>query len=247
MSFDVLVLGAGDTFSDRHHTTSLVLLSGGFALGIDCPDRYRQVLREASEKSGRALTIDAIDDWLITHVHGDHMNGLEGVAFWKHFAEQKRLKLHITREVREAIWDRRLAAPMEQLWDGEKFRAMRFEDYFDSRELSWTETNVIGPFSIRIRRTIHHVPTCSIRVECEGRTLGYSSDTAFDPGLFEFFADANRIVHETNFGPAHTDYARLAALPEATRARMSLVHYSDLFDVKASVIPVLTEGDLFTV
>ena len=55
---------------------------------------------------GRVFDFTEIDHFLITHVHGDHMNGLEGVAFFKHFVENKRVQLLSVPEVREVIWER---------------------------------------------------------------------------------------------------------------------------------------------
>jgi ribonuclease BN (tRNA processing enzyme) len=81
-------------------------------------------------------------------------------------------------------------------------------------------------------------------IEAAGRTLGYSSDTAFDPKLISFLEPADLIVHETNLGPAHTPYAALAALPAELRARMRLIHYSDGFDAAASNITALREGEV---
>src|SRR6266545_1444822 len=157
-SFELIVLGVGDTFSEKHHSTAILLVCDGFYLAIDCPDMYRSVLRAASEVSGRALSLWDIDNVLITHVHGDHMNGLEGVAFYKHFAEGKRVKLVASHEVRSCIWDERLKASMSTLWNGEQFRQMSFDNYFEHVPLSWVDDTTIGPFRIRARRTIHHVP-----------------------------------------------------------------------------------------
>jgi ribonuclease BN (tRNA processing enzyme) len=245
--FEVVALGVGDSFSDRHRSSALLLLSGGFALGIDCPDMYRAVLRAATERAGRELPITAVDQVLITHVHGDHMNGLEGLAFWKRFAESKRLGLVASPEVRAALWDQRLVASMGTLWNGHAFQAMAFDDYFDFHALAWEGETTVGPFRIRARRTRHHVPTSALLVEAGGRRLGYSSDTAFDPELIAFLEPADLIIHETNFGPAHTPYASLAALPAALRARMRLIHYPDTFDVAGSAIAVLREGDVLFV
>ncbi len=242
-TFEVLALGVGDTFSETHHTSALLLSCQGFHLAIDCPDTYRAVLRDASTRSGRALSLSDVDHVLITHVHGDHMNGLEGVAFYKRFAEGKRVHLLASQEVRATIWEHRLRAPMEQLWDGEAFRQLVFEDYFDFTPLSWTGTTAVGPFRIRARMTRHHVPTSAVLVEAEGRTLGYSSDTAFDPELISFLSAADLIIHETNLGPAHTPYAQLAALPQELRERMRLIHYPDTFDTASSVIRALCEGE----
>jgi ribonuclease BN (tRNA processing enzyme) len=242
--FEALVLGVGDTFSERNHSSALLLSCDGVRLGIDCPDMYRSVLRGAATRAGRPLSLGDIDHMLITHVHGDHMNGLEGVAFYKFFVEGKRLRLVTSPEVRAVIWDERLKAAMGTLWDGQRFRAMGFDDYFDYVPLDWSAETAIGPFQIRARRTVHHVPTSALRVQAAGRALGYSSDTAFDPELIAFLEPADLIVHETNFGPAHTPYASLAALPAPLRARMRLIHYPDVFDTAGSVIAPLVEGDV---
>jgi hypothetical protein len=81
-------------------------------------------------------------------------------------------------------------------------------------------------------------------IEAAGRKLGYSSDTAFDPDLIRFLEPADLIIHETNFGPAHTPYSALAALPAPLRARMRLIHYADSFDTESSVITPLHEGEV---
>lgn len=242
--FEAIVLGVGDTFSERHHSTALLLVCDGFSLAIDCPDMYRSVLRSATESSGRTLSLSDIDHVLITHLHGDHVNGLEGIAFYKHFVESKRVRLVTSPEVRAAIWGERLKASMSALWDGQQFRQLGFDDYFEHVPLSWVDDNVVGPFRIRTRRTVHHVPTSALLIEASGRTLGYSSDTAFDPGLIAFLEPADLIIHETNLGPAHTPYSALAALPAELRARMRLIHYPDGFDTTASTITALREGEV---
>jgi ribonuclease BN (tRNA processing enzyme) len=242
--FEAVILGVGDSFSEVHHSTALLLVADGFHLAIDCPDMYRSVLRAASERSGRTLSVTDVDHVLITHVHGDHMNGLEGVAFFKHFAEGKRVQLVTSTEVREAIWDQRLVASMGALFDGERTREMRFDNYFDHLPLSWAEETVVGPFKIKSRRTIHHVPTSALLIEAGGRTLGYSSDTAFDPELIEFLSPADLILHETNLGPAHTAYAALAALPLELRERLRLVHYPDGFECGPGGLTLLREGEI---
>jgi ribonuclease BN (tRNA processing enzyme) len=244
----LFVLGVGDTFTERHVTHALLLEHDGFRLAIDCPDSYRRVLRQARDRVGGSLasTLDlfAIDDVLITHVHGDHMNGLEGVAYFKHFAQKKALNLHTIAPVKDRLWEERLGSSMGRMWDGRAFKDLRFEDYFAWNELPLDATTTIGPFTVRARTTRHHVPTSALVVECGGRSVGISSDTAFDPALIAFLATADLVVHETNYGPAHTAYADLLGLDEATKRKMRLIHYPDEFDVAASAIPALVEGQV---
>lgn len=230
------VLGVGDTFSEKHHTHALLLEHDGFHLAIDCPDSYRRVLA----KAGTGLDLFQIDDVLVTHVHGDHMNGLEGVGFFKHFGQKKRLVLHTIAAVKENLWEKRLELSMGQLWNGTEFRSLGFEDYFDWRAVDGTTQ--VGPFRITTRLTKHHVPTSALFVECEGASIGISSDTAFDPSLIEFLARADLIIHETNYGPAHTAYADLLTCDPAVKKKMRVIHYPDEF-VATEIAPV-SEGEV---
>lgn len=242
------VLGVGDTFTEKHVTHALLIEAEGFRLAIDCPDSYRRVLRAARDKAGPGHAADldlfAIDDVLVTHVHGDHMNGLEGVGFFKHFAQKKPLNLHTIAPVKDALWRERLASSMGTLWDGKEFRQKSFDDYFAWSEVALERTTKIGPFTVRARITKHHVPTSALFVEHGGHSIGISSDTAFDPDLIAFLADADLVVHETNYGPAHTAYADLLTLDGNVKKKMRLIHYPDEFDVAESEITALLEGQV---
>ena len=77
----MLVLGVGDAFTRLHFGTS-ALLEGpeGFVL-LDCPDLVHRALHEASAKAGWDVDVMSISDILLTHLHGDHCNGLESFGF----------------------------------------------------------------------------------------------------------------------------------------------------------------------
>lgn len=104
----------------------------------------------------------------------------------------------------------------------------------------------LGPLRIERRFTRHHIPTTALRVSLAGRArplLGYSADTAFDPDLIDWLAEADLIIHETNYG-THTPLSSLLLLPAETRARMRLIHYPDALDPAACPITCLREGEL---
>jgi len=245
--FEVLVLGVGDTFSEVHNPTALVLCCEGHHLAVDCPDMYRKVLKDFRESSGRDLQLSDIDDFLITHVHGDHINGLEGVAFFNRFALQNRTRVHTIPELASVLWRERLQQSMGAIWNGEARTSMQAQDYFDLQQLDWGAEHAVGPFRIQIRLTKHHVPTAALLVSAGGRTLGYSADTAFDESLIDFLAPADLIIHETNLGVAHTPLGELEALPEDLRQKLRLIHYPDGLDVSAASIVALREGDVLEV
>jgi ribonuclease BN (tRNA processing enzyme) len=243
-SFLIQVLGVGDAFSEFHNPSALLLMYDGFCLGIDCPDMYRKVLRQAGKLSGTYVPIELVDHFLITHIHGDHVNGLESVAFYKHFFEKKHVNLVASPQVLQVIWKERLQGSMNVLFDGRDFVKMNFGDYFDIIPLSWDSGTIVGPFKIHAYPTRHHIPTSAVLVEAAGKKLGYSSDTAFDPKVISFLSEADLIIHETNVGSAHTAYASLLELPENIRKKMRLIHYPDGFRVGASKIAPLHEGEL---
>ena len=80
--------------------------------------------------------------------------------------------------------------------------------------------------------------------------LGFSADTAYDPGLIEWLSAADLIVHEATTlsqSPVHTPYEKLAALPGSLRAKMRITHLPDDFDADSSAIEVLREGRIYEV
>ncbi len=247
MTFEVIVLGVGDAFTERYFPSALLLHCDDTFLAVDCPDLYRRVLREAGERAGRSLSASLVDRCLITHLHGDHVNGLEMFAFYKHFVDQRSLELITSEPVRRELWPGRLAPSMGVLWDGTDYRSLAFDDYFQHRCLEPGTPLQVGPFHIEARFTKHHIPTCALRVRAADRSFGYSCDTAFDPELVEWLSGADLIVHETNLGPAHTDYASLATLPADLRRRMRLIHYPDDFDREERAIALCREGDVYSV
>lgn len=242
-SFLVHVLGVGDAFSEVYNPSALLLEYNGFFLAIDCPDMYRKVLRSAK---GR-VPIERIDHFLITHLHGDHMNGIEGAAFYKRFVQKKKITLITSAQAWAQMWQNRLSGSMSRLFDGTTFVDMKYPDYFDTIPLAWSSETTVGPFKIRATPTRHHITTSALTIEAGGRVLGYSSDTAFELRILTFLQDADLIVHETNIGPAHTPYESLACLSEALRKKMRLIHYPDGFSQGDSNIKLLEQGEVLTV
>lgn len=244
----LIPLGVGDAFSELRYSSALALEHAGRVLLVDCPHPFRKMLREAEEASGVPFSPERIEAVALTHLHGDHASGLESFAYFFHFALKRRLPLLCHPAVAARLWDGHLAAGMEQLLPkvGAPFTSHRLEDWFDLRPLDEAAPVRVGPFELRCRRTIHHIPTTALRIRAGDRELGYSADTAFDPSLIAWLGEADLIVHETNYG-VHTPYEDLAALPAELRARMRLIHYPDSFDVGASVIEPLEQGRAYEI
>lgn len=240
----VVVVGTGNAFSARHYGSSAAILHDGGAVLIDAPDSIVAALAKASTAARRDLSPLAINDILVTHLHGDHVNGLEAFGFLRWL--EKRTsglplpRLHAMREVAARIWER-LAPAMDQ------FGTATLADYFDLHVLPEDGPATVGPFQVRFRRGRHTVPCCGFLVGDGTRTFGWSGDTGWDPAHVEWLRQADVFVHETSPAPAHTPVEHLNALPAEIRSRMHLVHMPDSFDTGSTTIPLLREGQIIEV
>lgn len=241
----LIALGVGDAFSALYYSSCLAVSYGDSRLLIDCPHPIRKILRESGDAAGIELDVGSFDAVVLTHLHADHCSGLEGFGYFSYFVTKRKARILTHPLVADRLWAGHLAAGMEQLMPGRDAapEPKHLDDYFEVEHLSEESAVSIGPFEIECRRTIHHVPTTALRIRAGGRCLGYSADTAFDEGLIEWLGEADLIVHETNLG-VHTPYEDLAALPAELRARMRLIHYTDMFDREASSIECLRQGQL---
>jgi ribonuclease BN (tRNA processing enzyme) len=245
----LLALGVGDAFSTRYYSSCAAVEAQGQWLLLDCPHPLRKILYEAAQPRGLPLDLDRLSAVALTHLHGDHSSGLEGVGFYARFLLGRRMPLVAHPDVLAHVWDGHLAGSMALSFrpEGGPPDHHRLEDYFEVRPLAEGGSVEVGPFRIECRPSVHSIPATAFRVTAGGRCLGYSGDTAFDAGLIDWLASADLIVHETNPGYMHTPYEALARLPADLRARLRLIHYPDHFDLAASAIEPLRQGQLYEV
>ncbi len=246
----VITLGVGDFFSRFNYTTTLLVIGGSTRLLIDCPDPVRKVLHESTSSAGEPYDAFDIDAVLLTHLHGDHSNGLEGFGFYrKQFpGSPGRPALYALPENIQNLWEHKLKAAMGRSYLPDKGidKTSCLEDFFDPHAIEPGKVFHIGDLEVIAQRTLHPVPCIGIKIGYGGRTFGYSSDTEYDPELIAFLEGSDLIFHECNEG-VHTAYEELAGLPEPLRRKMRLVHLSDDFDRETSNIEAAVSGRKYKV
>jgi ribonuclease BN (tRNA processing enzyme) len=246
MSFRLLPLGVGDAFSAIYYSSCFALESKGRWLLLDCPHPIRKIFREATCSAGLTMDVDKVQAVILTHLHGDHASGMEGLAFYFRYVLGRKLPVITHPDVAASLWPKHLAGSMElSLQEVDQPPVLRTADEFlDIIPLEENQTLIQGPFSLRCKKTIHNIPTIALTIHAEGRTLGFSADTAFDPALIDWLAPADLIVHEACGGFMHTPYESLLELPQELRAKMRLFHYPDNFDVEGARIEALRQGKI---
>ncbi len=248
----LIPLGVGEAFTAKHYTTCLVLGVDDDWLLIECPHPIRKMLREATTTAGVPFDLDRVRGVAISHLHADHVCGLEDFGFYSYFALGRRATVLAHPSVSAKMWDGVLSGGMGETWEqaGGPAVEKRFEDYFDLIALQDSAPVAFGPFEIECRRTLHPIPTTAFRIRAGERTLGFSADSAFDPTLVTWLRSADLIVHEVTTHEAsivHTPYAKLAALPEDLQRKLRLIHYPDGFEDEARSIEVLRQGQCYLV
>lgn len=247
-AFSVLPLGTGNFFSAQRYCSSLLLMTASSRVLIDCPEPFYRMCADAARTSGLDVDPATFDHIIITHIHGDHCNGLEGFGFFRKFVSTRKVRptIHTTPAVAEVLWSKLSPAMGESIEsDGTKTH-FELSDYFDLHVFGFGESFEIDDIRFETRRTQHSVPSIAFRATHAGRCFGYSCDTSFDPGLITFLGSADLIFHETDYGDMHTPLKKLEQLPPDLRAKLHLIHLGDEFTASKH-IEAAQEGKLYEV
>lgn len=245
----LLCLGTGDAFSAQYYSSCFALECDGHWLMVDCPHPIRKIVREGALAAGAAFDVSKIDAVVLTHLHGDHVSGLECLGYYFRYILGRSLVVYTHADVAQSLWSGVLSGSMEWVIEkpGALPRQRALDDFFELRLLPEREETKAGPFRLACRKTIHSVPTIALRCTAAKRCLGYSADTMFDPTLIDWLADAHLIIHEANSAFMHTNLTDLLTVRPAIRKKLRITHYPDTLDPATAPLPAMRQGTLITV
>lgn len=240
----MLITGIGDAFSSRSFGSSGVVQGPAGQLAIDCPGSVTAMYRRASEASGWDVSVSTVDDIFLTHLHGDHSNGIETVGFLRRYLDDppRRPRLHAIEEVLDRLWEK-LAPAM----DGTT-RAVgpetTLEDYFDPHVVVPGRVVEIAGLEVQCRTGVHSVPVAGLLVRDDRGSFGWSGDTEFNRDHIEWLSQADCIVHECGGQFKHTSWDELDGLPDDLKRRIHLLHVPDDQAIPGGPMRMLREGQV---
>ncbi|MBB6671094.1 MBL fold metallo-hydrolase [Cohnella nanjingensis] len=218
---DIQMLGCGSAFAKTFYNNNAIVYAGGKKLLIDCGTTAPLALHRLG------MSLAEVDAFLISHIHADHIGGLEEVAFQYKFLYQRKPTLYIADTLPDLLWERSLRGGLEQ----EELH--RLEDYFDLRPLREGEkTQVLPGLTAELLRTTHIPDKRSYSILLND-TFFYTADMVFDPDLLQSLVldrGVETIFHDCQLHPpgvVHACLPQLLTLPEELQRRIYLMHYGD--------------------
>lgn len=174
-----------------------------------------------------------IDSVYISHLHADHVGGLEWFAFSQFFINQTKPLLYISPNQRDRLWNNVLSGGMSTL-EHEKATLSTFFDIPDILDQRFIWDDHLFQL-INVQHSISNgvfLPAYGLLITGDSKKIFISTDTRFSPDLLaSIYKEADIIFHdcETSLTKSaqHATYADLTSLDPAIKNKMWLYDYND--------------------
>lgn len=221
MPLRLQMLGTGSAFAKKYYNNNAILYAEDYTLLIDCGITAPLSLHQLDK------SLDEIDGILITHIHGDHVGGLEEFAFRMKFIWGRKPVLYIADKLVHPLWEHTLKGGLTQ--EG----IASLEDAFEVKVLSEGTVHQLSPgLSVELIQTPHIPGKDSYSLYINGEIF-YSADMIFQRDLLTRLVEerhCRKILHEVQLlgpGQVHTELKQLLSLPAEIRRIILLMHYGD--------------------
>jgi ribonuclease BN (tRNA processing enzyme) len=226
----LLFLGSGSahTLDGENFQSNMMLISdNGRRLLIDCGSDVRRSLAK------RGLSHLDITDIYISHLHADHIGGLEYIGFQTKFDPRcRRPRLYLEASLVDPLWNHALRGGMGVITGMET----TLETFFDVRVVNayqpfeWETVRLEPVPAVHVCGKLAIVHSYGLLIENDGQRTFLTTDTQFTPSrLNSYYASADLIFHDCEIGPVlsgvHPSLEDMARLPESVRAKTWLYGY----------------------
>lgn len=248
---NVTCLGCGNAFSKLLFNQSFLLEEDGRKLLLDCGSKIPMALHH------HGIDLAEIDDIYISHLHGDHIGGLEEFAFgrfdWSmnpkpekaaNFKNCTAPTLICEKSMMKDLWNKSLSGGLENMGGfiadidtffltkpvtlDESFNWMGWECKLTQQTHIVTGTKIMDTYGLILTRKGH-------------KSIYFTTDTQYysNDQTLALLEQADVIFHDCEITPfvtnVHANYIQLAGykeagtkkLPDNIKSKIKLVHYQD--------------------
>lgn len=227
---ELLFVGTGSAFAMKNYQTNFIIRNNGKTLLVDAGGDIRFSLQE------QGISYKDIDAVYITHLHADHIGGLEWLAFCTYFdPSAKKLPLYINSKIASDLWNDSLKGGLASI----QGKVVTLEDYFDvmkvklNGKFTWEGLEFSIVQSVHILNGYGIVPSFGFMLVAEEKpVVYYPADTQFNPNQIKtFYGQADIIIQDCETAPfrsgVHAHYDELKTLSDELKEKMYLVHFQD--------------------
>ena len=249
----LLFLGTGSAFTvgaDNYQSNMLLIHEGGDKLLIDCGSDIRFSLYD------QGFSYLDITDIYISHLHADHVGGLEYICFNTKFDPRcQKPNLYISKDIAGPLWQNSLSGGLTSV-EGE---INDLDSFFEVQKVAknghftWQgiQFNLIQV--IHVNNGYYLMPSYGLFFDVNGVKIFLTTDTQFQLELMQDFYDrADIIFHDCETSkyptPVHPHYNKLVNLPDRIKKKMWLYGYQPgpLPDAKeAGFLGFVKRGQIF--
>jgi len=215
---ELLILGCGHSESLTLFNTNAAIREDGRLFLIDCGWTIKAALH------AQGYGFEHVDGIFITHVHGDHVFGLERIGYEARFGLGRRVPLYLPEPLIGELWDQTLKGSMGRNSEGEQ----SLEDYFDVRPVGGDRLEA-PQLSAPLFKTSHTPGKPSFGLVVDDHVV-FTSDTRPVPDVLaglDFDIGFHDVTFQTG-NPVHASLDELVAVyPAAMRRKLYLMSYED--------------------
>lgn len=238
----LLFLGSGSAHTlegGNFQSNMLLIADNDERMLIDCGSDIRWSLAH------QGLTYRDVTDIYVSHLHADHIGGLEHVGFQRKFDPRcERPRLYVEQSLPGPLWEHSLKGGMGLIAEGETSLAT----YFDVQALQanqpfdWHGARLTPVPTTHVTSVHRRLVSHGLMIEHSGRRAFITTDTQFCPDdLKPQYAAADLIFHDCELGRVrtgvHSHYDDLTRLPDPVKRK------TWLYDYQGAVLPdVLADG-----
>jgi ribonuclease BN (tRNA processing enzyme) len=226
----LLFLGTGSAFTvgtDNFQSNMLLIADSGEQLLIDCGSDIRWSLHS------EGYSYRNITDVYISHLHADHVGGLEYLGFTTRYSPNcDRPRLYLSKDLVDDLWDRTLSGGM-RMQEGDLATLDTFFEVHSigqGREFTWQGIRFELVRTIHVNSGFGIMPSYGLFFEVNQTRIFLTTDCQLRlDSLSEYYERADIIFQDCEISkaptPVHAHYSQLRQLPQGLRNRMWLYGY----------------------
>ena len=233
----ITFIGSGSAFTTNNYHSNILVTSNNKNLLVDCGSDARFALKDA----GYSYT--DIDSIFVSHLHADHIGGLEWLGLTNKFVslQHKRPKIISHKNVLNTLWQHCLSGGMEtidtELATLETFFMPQYLDYPGGFKWENVDFQLVKTYHVRNNHQL--MDSYGLFFTNGRKHVFLTTDTRL---VFEeflpYYEQSDIIFHDcetqVNKSDVHAHYSELVLLPPEIKNKMWLYHYNtgDLPDSK---------------